>query len=162
FSVFVHRILGYDRFAQRKFSNETPDENQLQILTEILKQLKTGRPFQQILGETEFYGLNFFVNENVLIPRPETEELLELAIAEIKKLAVNNQSLRMLDIGTGSGIIPVVLKKHFPAAEISAIDYSEKALEVAGKNADFHAVEITFIHQDYLEDDLNGIFDVII
>ncbi|ACU07287.1 putative protoporphyrinogen oxidase [Flavobacteriaceae bacterium 3519-10] len=162
FTVFVHRILGYDRFAQRKFSNETQDENQLQKLTEILKQLKTGMPFQQILGETEFYGLNFFVNENVLIPRPETEELLELAIAEITKLTVKNQSLKILDIGTGSGIIPVVLKKHFPAAELSAIDYSEKALEVARKNADFHQVNINFIHQDYLGGELNGIFDIII
>src|SRR5690606_35626451 len=65
-------------------------------------------------------------------------------------------------IGTGSGIISVVLKKHFPAAEILAIDYSEKALEVARKNADFHRVNINFIHQDYLEDDLNETFDVII
>jgi release factor glutamine methyltransferase len=81
---------------------------------EAISALKTGKPFQQILGETEFYGMKFFVNEHVLIPRPETEELLELVIETIKDLRLKVEGLKIMDIGTGSGIIPIVLKKYFP------------------------------------------------
>jgi release factor glutamine methyltransferase len=90
-------------------------------------------PVQYVLGETEFCGLNFRVGSEVLIPRPETEELVELAKIEIQNLKSKIQNLKLLDIGTGSGIIPITLKKYFPNAEISAIDISEKALEIAQK-----------------------------
>ncbi len=127
-----------------------------------MSELKTGKPYQHILGETEFYGMTFFVNENVLIPRPETEELLEIAINKIQSSGLKLQGLKILDIGTGSGVIPLVLKKQFPNAYISSIDFSEKALEVAKRNASFHQLDINLIHADYLNFDLNEMYDVII
>ncbi|MBE2273131.1 MAG: peptide chain release factor N(5)-glutamine methyltransferase, partial [Flavobacteriales bacterium] len=147
---------------QRRKSDEIVEKQVIQEFGKIIDELKTGKPFQQILGETEFYGLKFFVDENVLIPRPETEELLELAIEKVQVAGCKLQGLKILDIGTGSGIIPIVLKKYFPDAEISAIDYSEKALDVSKKNADFHKTEIHFIHQDYLCGNLDGVYHVII
>lgn len=123
---------------------------------QIISELKIGRPYQQILGETEFYGMKFFVNEHVLIPRPETEELLEFAIHKIHEaivilnsaeqneesrdssfLGMTRRTLKILDIGTGSGIIPLVLKKHFPETEVTSIDFSEKALETAKRMQTF-------------------------
>ena len=162
YSIFIEKELGYNKFQQRQSENEILSEKQIENFRALISELKTGKPFQQILGETEFYGLKFFVDENVLIPRPETEELLELAIEKIKARSLKSEVIKILDIGTGSGIIPIVLKKHFPQAEISAIDFSEKALKTAKRNADFHEVEINFIHQDYLNADLTEIYNVII
>lgn len=162
YSIFIEKELGYNKFQQRQSENEILSEKQIENFRALISQLKTGKPFQQILGETEFYGLKFFVDEHILIPRPETEELLELAIEKIKARSLKSEVIKILDIGTGSGIIPIVLKKHFPQAEISAIDFSEKALKTAKRNADFHEVEINFIHQDYLNADLTEIYDVII
>ena len=162
YSIFIEKELGYNKFQQRQSGNEILSEKQIENFRALISELKTGKPFQQILGETEFYGLKFFVDEHVLIPRPETEELLELAIEKIKARSLKSEVIKILDIGTGSGIIPIVLKKHFPQAEVSAIDFSEKALKTAKRNADFHRVEINFIHQDYLNADLTEIYDVII
>ena len=162
FSIFADRILDLNQIQLRTLSeNELSDQHENQIL-QIIFELKTGKPYQHILGETEFYGMNFFVNENVLIPRPETEELLEIAIQRIKDSAFTHQGLKILDIGTGSGVIPLVLKKHFPDAEVSSIDFSEKALEVAQRNAEFHQLDIKFIHADYLNFTLTENYDVII
>lgn len=161
YSIFVNKLVGFDKYLQRRFENQPLLESHIEDLENVISELKTGKPFQQILGETEFYGLKFSMDENVLIPRPETEELLELAIEKIKN-NFQNKGLKILDIGTGSGIIPIVLKKKFPDAKVSAIDYSEKALKVAQKNADFHEVEIEFIHQDYLNENLNQKYDIII
>ncbi|ROI10258.1 peptide chain release factor N(5)-glutamine methyltransferase [Kaistella haifensis] len=161
YSIFVNKLVGFDKYLQRRFENQPLLESHIEDLENVISELKTGKPFQQILGETEFYGLKFSMDENVLIPRPETEELLELAIEKIKN-NFQNKGLKILDIGTGSGIIPIVLKKKFPDAKVSAIDYSEKALKVAQKNADFHKVEIKFIHQDYLNENLNQKYDIII
>ncbi len=161
YSIFVNKLVGFDKFLQRRFENQPLLESHTEDLEKVISELKAGKPYQQILGETEFYGLKFFVDEHVLIPRPETEELLELAIEKIKN-NFPNQALKILDIGTGSGIIPIVLKKKFADAEISAIDYSEKALKVAQKNANLHKVEIAFIHQDYLNENLNQKYDIII
>lgn len=162
YSIFIEKILGLNQVQQRIFSdNELSDENKTQLLN-IVSELKTRKPYQHILGETEFYGMTFFVNENVLIPRPETEELLEIAINKIKNSELNIQTLKILDIGAGSGVIPLVLKKHFPDADVSSIDFSEKALEVAKRNAEFHQLDINLIHADYLNFDLNEMYDVII
>ena len=160
FSIFCNQILGMDKFELRISQHHIISEEQTRVFKKLISELKTGKPYQQILGETEFYGLQFFVDENVLIPRPETEELLELAIREIEKF--NLKDLKILDIGTGSGIIPIVLKKNFPEAEVSAIDFSEKALETAKKNADFHNLDINFIHQNYLQENLSEVYDIII
>lgn len=180
-SVFVEKVVGFDSFHQRRFSHQELLIQDEQDLLHIISELKTKKPYQHILGETEFYGMKFFVNEHVLIPRPETEELLELAIHKIQEILVilnaaernkeshdssfpgiTKRTLKILDIGTGSGIIPLVLKKHFPEAEVTSIDFSEKALETAKKNADFHQLDINFIHADYLNFDLQQGFDVII
>ncbi len=162
FYIFCEKILNKDKFEIRRSENEIPDINQKSQFYNHLLQLKQGQPYQQILGESEFFGMKFLVNEHVLIPRPETEELLELAINEIRDTRYEKRDLRIIDIGTGSGIIPIILKKHFPEAQISAIDYSEKALEIAKKNAEIHKTEINFIHQNYLEDELSEIYDIII
>jgi release factor glutamine methyltransferase len=161
-SVFIQKIVGLNSFHQRKLSDQPLLMDDEQKLLEAVSELKTGKPYQQILGETEFYGMLFFVDEHVLIPRPETEELLEIAIRTIRHSEFHHQNLKILDIGTGSGVIPLVLKKHFPEAEISSIDFSEKALETAKRNAEYHQLEINFIHADYLNSELTETYDVII
>ncbi|HPW98124.1 MAG TPA: peptide chain release factor N(5)-glutamine methyltransferase [Flavobacterium sp.] len=126
----------------------------------ILSELKTQKPIQYILGETEFYGLKFIVDENVLIPRPETEELVDLIVSSFKS---QTSKLRILDIGTGSGCIPISLKKNLPNAEVFAIDVSENALEIAKKNAKLNGVEVNFILKNILEtNDLEQQFDIIV
>ena len=162
YSIFLYEKTGFDNFQQRRFANQELLISDEEELKEIIEELKTGKPYQQILGYTEFYGNRFFVDENVLIPRPETEELVELAISKIKNLKSKIQNLKLLDVGTGSGIIPITLKKHFKNAEISAMDISEKALEIAKKNADFHKTEINFIQKDYLNTELTEKYDIII
>lgn len=134
------------------------EENKNRFFFKLLE-LKQHKPVQYILGETEFYGLKFFVNENVLIPRPETEELVEWILKDSHGFKGN-----IIDIGTGSGCIPVTLKKHLPAAEIHALDFSEKALEVAENNSGFHQTEIRFIHADFLNTDFSTFpgFDIIV
>ncbi|MBP9847907.1 MAG: peptide chain release factor N(5)-glutamine methyltransferase [Flavobacterium sp.] len=116
----------------------------------ILAQLQQEKPIQYITGEAWFYGLRFEVNENTLIPRPETEELVEWII-ESQKSKVQSQKLEILDVGTGSGCIPISLKANLSQANVSAIDVSEKALEVAKRNAELNKVEINFIQTNILE-----------
>lgn len=115
----------------------------------ILEELKKYRPIQYILGESEFYGLPFIVDENVLIPRPETEELVEWIINEEKPRA----GYKLLDIGTGSGCIAVALAKHLPVAEVFASDISDKALDVARQNAVRNQVDVHFFQHDILKDE---------
>jgi release factor glutamine methyltransferase len=127
---------------------ELPDEH-LKAINHILKELKTGKPIQYILGHTEFYGLTFKVNSSVLIPRPETEELVEWIISSVgsSQLAVGN----MLDIGTGSGCIAISLKKNLPEFSVSAMDISPEALQVAKENAKLNDVKVDFAQADILE-----------
>ena len=132
------------------------------IWNAILEKLQLEIPIQYILGTTHFYGLEFNVNENVLIPRPETEELVEWIISS----AVNMpkfKNTKILDIGTGSGCIAISLAKNIPNAEVSAIDISENALAVAKENADLNKVAIAFIQRNILEtNDLGQQFDIIV
>jgi release factor glutamine methyltransferase len=124
--------------------------------------LKKEKPIQYILGETEFYGLPFLVNENTLIPRPETEELVEW-ILESTKYEEQNTKLNVLDIGTGSGCIAISLAKNLPSAQVSAIDVSEKALATAHKNAKINKVDVNFILKNILEtESLDEKYDVIV
>lgn len=128
----------------------------------ILADLQQEKPIQYITGEAWFYGLRLEVNENTLIPRPETEELVEWII-ESQKSKVQSQKCEILDIGTGTGCIPISLKTNLPQANVSAIDVSEKALEVAKRNAVLNKVDISFIQADILEvEDLNQHFDIIV
>ncbi|MFB9844726.1 peptide chain release factor N(5)-glutamine methyltransferase [Mucilaginibacter ginsenosidivorans] len=126
---------------------------QIESLKNILDQLVIGKPIQYILGQTEFYGLTFKVNPSVLIPRPETEELVYWTISLIKetKLAGGN----ILDIGTGSGCIAISLKKNLPEFSVSAIDISSDALKTAGENAELNNTEVNFILGDILNPKLN-------
>jgi release factor glutamine methyltransferase len=134
----------------------------IQIWNSILEQLKQEIPVQYLLGKTSFYGLDFEVNENVLIPRPETEELVDWII-QGQKLEVRGEKLKILDIGTGSGCISISLAKNFPNAEVFAIDVSEEALATAQKNAEINEVNVIFILKNILEtDDLEQKFDIIV
>lgn len=139
------------------------DAMQLLRWESVLSDLKKEKPIQYILGETEFYGLPFLVNENTLIPRPETEELVELIIKDVKNSELSSQNFQLLDIGTGSGCIAISLAKNLPNAHVSAIDVSEKALDMAKQNAKMNAIEIDFILKNILEtDDLEQNFDIIV
>ena len=146
-------------YIRSQLENSISAENQKEFL-KIISILKEGKPYQQILGETYFYGNRFFVDENVLIPRPETEELIELIESRLSHL--KKEKLKILDVGTGSGCISISLAKIFPNAEVSSIDISEKALNIAQKNADFHKVKINFIQKDYLNEKLDEIYDIIV
>ena len=134
-------------------------ESELKIWSSILEQLKKEIPIQYILGVTNFYGLEFEVNSAVLIPRPETEELVDWIIQSSKV----QSKFKILDIGTGSGCIAIALAKNLPNAQVFALDVSEQALATAKTNAELNQVRIQFIHQSILEtEDLGQQFDVIV
>ena len=118
------------------------------LLCKALEKLKTNMPIQYIIEETYFYGLPFKVTGDVLIPRPETEELVSWILDEI------SGNVSILDIGTGSGCIAISLAKHLPNAKVYALDVSKKALEMAKLNAKHNAVDITFIHADILDQNI--------
>ncbi|MBI6116451.1 peptide chain release factor N(5)-glutamine methyltransferase [Salegentibacter maritimus] len=125
-----------------------------------LARLKNHEPIQYIIGETEFFGLTFSVDNNVLVPRPETEELVQWVLEDF---ALEEKSLKILDIGTGSGCIAISLARHLPKAKVSALDISDKALEIAKANAKNNEVEISFIQQDILKTEtLSGHWDIIV
>lgn len=145
-------------------------EAQKNDIDKIIFRLKTHEPIQYILGETEFYGLKFKANPSVLIPRPETEELIEWILPDSGQKTPfsfgrgdGGEVRGFLDIGTGSGCIAVSLKKKFPFAQVSAMDISAEALEVARENAKMNNVEINFIQADILEiKELDQKYDVIV
>lgn len=118
-------------------------------LDEALKRLEAGEPVQYIVGDVDFYGNILKVNKNVLIPRRETEELVEKFIEKCKKF--HNQPISILDIGTGSGCIPITIKKLIPTSKIDAIDISPQALELAKENAELNNVKINFYQSNIFE-----------
>ncbi len=136
------------------------DDANMTVLKSVIKRLQKEEPIQYILGETEFYGYRFKVNSDVLIPRPETEEL----VSWVKETIENNQTeLSILDIGTGSGCIAISIQKEVPTARVTAFDISEKALNTAKQNAELNEANVNFIHHDILSNTLiNKKFDVII
>jgi release factor glutamine methyltransferase len=137
-------------------------ETEVQNWNFILEKLKQEIPIQYILGKTNFYGLDFEVNENVLIPRPETEELVDWILSN-QQIDKPTNPLRILDIGTGSGCIAITLAKNLPSAEVFAIDVSESALAIAKKNAVKNNAEVNFLQKDILETiDLEQQFDIIV
>lgn len=145
-------------YPQAVISDTKLTEEQTILLHSILDRLKTFEPIQYIIGETEFFGLPFHVTKDVLIPRPETEELVELILNENKK-----SGLKVLDIGTGSGAIAIALAKHLEKADIEAWDISEEALKIATFNAESNAVDITFRNVDVLKDyPTDTKFDIIV
>jgi release factor glutamine methyltransferase len=137
-------------------------EEEIKVWNSILEQLKLEIPIQYLLGKTSFYGLDFEVNDNVLIPRPETEELVDWIISNNQTIS-KSSSLKILDIGTGSGCIAISLAKNLSNAQVFAIDVSEKALTTAKNNAILNEVNVTFIEQNILETlDLKQEFDIIV
>lgn len=128
----------------------------------ILEGLQDFTPIQYLLGKAHFYGLEFEVNANTLIPRPETEELVQWIILDSTRL-VYAAPIRILDIGTGSGCIAIALAKNLPNARVSAIEVSQKALEVAQRNAQSNGVEVNFLVQDILKTkSLSQQYDIIV
>lgn len=134
---------------------------EIQNWNDIIERLKQFIPIQYIIGTTEFFGLAFEVNPSVLIPRPETEELVEWILTNNQM--TKSTTPRILDIGTGSGCIAISLAKNLPNANVSAIDVSPNALETAKRNAVTNDVQIEFIQKDILAtDDLWQTFDIIV
>jgi len=137
-------------------------EKFLNFCTTSIKKLKKQQPIQYILGKTNFFGLTFKVNHHVLIPRPETEELVQLIINDVQ-LKKSNKKITILDIGTGSGCIAVTLAKKLKNASVWAIDISEKALQIAKENAIINNVSVTYLHKDILENtNFLTYFDIIV
>lgn len=146
FYLLSDHILNLKKIDIALNQNEVIKEKNYHKFQIAVERLKTYEPIQYILGETEFYGLKFKVNNSVLIPRPETEELVDWII----KSNSNKANINILDIGTGSGCIAISLAKNFPNAEVFALDVSEKAISVAKKNANKNNIKIEFINQDIL------------
>ena len=150
FYIILEKLHGLKRIDLALNPQSVMDGAHLKQWKNIVTELKKQRPVQYILGETAFYGLSFLVNENTLIPRPETEELVELII-ESTNYELRNTKLKVLDIGTGSGCIAISLAKHLATSEVFAIDVSEKALAVAKKNSELNDVKVNFINVDILK-----------
>ena len=129
--LMLCHIFNYERVDLYMKFDQPLKQSELDVLRDFVKRRVTGEPLQYILGRTNFYGLDFIVDKNVLIPRPETEILVDKVIKDFKE----EEEISILDIGTGSGCIAVSLAKYLPQAEMFAIDISKAALKVAEKNA---------------------------
>ena len=160
FSLAAEQVLGV-RPLKLKLTNtdQVSFINEQKILS-ILNDLMMGKPIQHILEEAHFYGLVFKVNASVLIPRPETEELVDWIIQELRTRP--DKKFQILDVGTGSGCIPIALKKNLPDTEITSIDVSAKALDVATENADKMGASVNFIEADILDFSTDSQFDIIV
>ena len=145
--ILLEHYFGIDRIKIAMDPELRLSESELLTLHFAVKELLKNKPVQYILGETEFCGMRFFVDENVLIPRPETEELVN----QLVSCSVNHHpSFRIIDIGTGSGCIAISLAKLLKNSIVTAVDISEKALEIAKKNAETNGVNVNFIKDDIL------------
>jgi release factor glutamine methyltransferase len=161
FSILSEKHLGMSRLDLTLNSEMMLSEEVSEKYIEALKRLETEEPIQYIIGETEFYGLKFNVNQNTLIPRPETEELVDWIFTESKTQRSAPPSI--LDIGTGSGCIAISLAKNILGSRVSAIDFSEDVLDVAEHNASLNNVDIDFIRMDILNAlELPAQYDVIV
>jgi release factor glutamine methyltransferase len=127
-------------------------QKQASEITRICKELKTGKPIQYILGETNFYNCVIKVNSNTLIPRPETEELVDLIVKENKGFRKT-----ILDVGTGSGCIAIALAVNLPGTDVTGIDISDGALTVAKENAILNKVSVSFLKTDILNFDIQSL-----
>ena len=164
FFILMEEKLQMQRIDTVLKPNFLITEKNLIDLKTIVKRLQKEEPIQYIIGNTEFYGLPFLVDKNTLIPRPETEELVTWVLDEIKVLTNNKiTELSILDIGTGTGCIPISLAKNLTSLNISAIDISPEALLIAKQNAILNKVTIEFIELDILNaESLPQEYDIII
>lgn len=159
--LLLAEILGCKRLELYLKFDKPLSEDEVVKYRIFLSRRSKGEPLQYILGKVEFFGMEFIVNENVLIPRQETEILVEIITEKYK----TSSNLNVLDIGTGSGIISICLAKHLPDSTIYATDISENALKTAKLNADKNSVSnITFFKNDILnqEFDIKTEFDIIV
>ena len=140
------------------------DTKNIPNLQAIIERLRHFEPIQYIFGHTLWSGMDLLVTPDTLIPRPETAELVEQIIRSFRGIKTAKEPLRVLDIGTGTGCIAIALKRAFPHWKITAIDVSQKALEIARKNATKNNAQIHFIKCDVLSDEINclGTFDIIV
>jgi release factor glutamine methyltransferase len=143
-------LLNTSKGIIKAFAEKELTLTQQEEANNILTQLKTGKPLQYALGYTEFYGLKFLVTPATLIPRPETEELVQWVLESVESCKLKVESLNILDIGTGSGCIAITLKKNLPGAQVSAVDISAEALHTAKQNAALNEVEVDFTQTDIL------------
>lgn len=158
FSICLENIEGKTRFDL--MLDRDLEIKKLEEWEHVIIQLIEERPIQYIFKQAHFYGLIFNVDENVLVPRPETEELVEWIVSSVVDV---NKSIKILDIGTGSGCIAISLAKHLANAKVYAMDISEKALEIAKCNALLNEVDVTFIKQDILNlERLVDSYDIIV
>jgi len=166
--LLLKEYLNFNRIDVVLKSNFEISPEDLILLKSSTKLLEQEIPIQYILGKTEFYGFPFILNEHVLIPRPETEELITSILEKVLKTKTfhtnaKEKQLKILDIGTGSGCIPISLKKSLPFAEITAIDVSNEALTIAKKNTVLNKVDINLTQQDILKTtSLNQLYDIIV
>lgn len=168
FYRLIEHYLELERFVLVLQPNLTITKEEEQPLFEALAELKLEKPLQYITGIAHFMDLELKVNEHVLIPRPETEELVEWVISELENqtsdIGHQNSEIRILDIGTGSGCIAIALAKNLPNAKVYAMDVSEEALEVAKSNAELNQVDINLFIGDILkpEFEFETKFDIIV
>ena len=154
---FVYRSLKNLSFTDFVFAlHQEVTEEEKQFVEEIFKKLAAHIPAQYIIGHAEFFGMQLKVDERVLIPRPETEELVELILAENLK-----DNLKVLDIGTGSGAIALVLAKNRPDWSVTAADISQDALELATENANVQNLNLSFIKSDCFSK-ISSKYDIIV
>ena len=138
---------------------QLPPEQQT-LFEEVIEQILKCRPVQYVLGEAWFSGLRLFINENVLVPRPETDELVDWITKDLSNVIYDFPAFKILDIGTGSGCIPLGLKKKLFKVALTGIDISDKALEVAKKNSDTYMANVDFKKLDFLDESKWEVLDV--
>jgi len=164
--ILLEHYFGIDRIKIAIEPELRLSESEMLTLHFAVKELLKNKPIQYILGETEFCGMRFFVNENVLIPRPETEEMVKKITSCRDKACLVPTGCDILDIGTGSGCIAISLAKQLKDSIVTALDVSEKALEVAKKNAENNEVNVHFVHDDILQlstaELIDNQFDIIV
>jgi len=157
--MLLEYYLNCDAFELYNLLNKKVDEEIETKYKKAIEKIANNYPIQYLLGKTNFFGFDFIVNENVLIPRFETEELVDNTISYIEKYF--NENIKVIDLGTGSGCIGITLKKKIPSLNITCVDISEKALLVAKENAKLLEADVEFIKSDML-DNIKDKYSVII
>lgn len=147
----MEHLTGWDRPGRIVHKKEPLSQKQLHDLQGITQQLMAHKPVHYVLNQAWFRGMKLYVNEHVLIPRPETEELVEWVLEALQSPYMQPDKLKILDIGTGSGCIPIALKKALPKAELFGCDISEEALKVAARNAAEQSAGVYFLQANFLD-----------
>ena len=157
--MLLAEVFGFSTLELYGGKDKEFSEKHRSVLAEMIRRLQKNEPIQYIIGIESFCGLTFEVNSNVLIPRPETQELVSWIVEDCRA----DEAVRILDVGTGSGCIPVSLAKQLPKAEVESWDISEGALEVASRNCERNGVKVLLRQKDVLNAAPEGVFyDVIV